>query len=210
MWATVSVEGTDAFDALSRSYAYVYQRPWRLLWYVAFAVFLAAVSMFVVKGFATAAIALGDWSVSWGLHKDKRTQIIPSAARPPVRPGDVAPTFTPPAPPAAAIPAPDVVTADTPPATEPSGLLRVARGGIVFWQGLWKAIAAGFQVGYVWVAGVGIYLLLRRDIDGAEMDEVYIGPEAEYGMPGLEDDAASGVPAVAANKPAQPGDTGPG
>ncbi len=27
MWATISVEGTDAFDALSRSYAYTYQRP---------------------------------------------------------------------------------------------------------------------------------------------------------------------------------------
>ena len=34
MWATVGVEGTDAFDALSRSYAYTYQRPLRLLWYV--------------------------------------------------------------------------------------------------------------------------------------------------------------------------------
>ena len=41
MWATVSVEGTDAFDALSRSYAYTYHRPWRLLWYVLFAGFLA-------------------------------------------------------------------------------------------------------------------------------------------------------------------------
>src|SRR5262249_19069875 len=36
MWATVSVEGTDAFDALSRSYAYTYQRPLKLLWYVLF------------------------------------------------------------------------------------------------------------------------------------------------------------------------------
>ena len=27
MWATISAEGTDAFDALSRSYAYTYQRP---------------------------------------------------------------------------------------------------------------------------------------------------------------------------------------
>ena len=36
MWATVSVEGTDAFDALSRSYAYMYHRPWRLLWYALF------------------------------------------------------------------------------------------------------------------------------------------------------------------------------
>ena len=60
MWATVSVEGTDAFDALSRSYAYVYHRPWRLLWYVMFSLFLAIVSMFVVKLFASSAIAPGQ------------------------------------------------------------------------------------------------------------------------------------------------------
>ena len=69
MWATVSVEGTDAFDALSRSYAYTYQRPLRLLWYVLFAALLAAVSMFVVKLFAASAIALGNWSVDWGLDE---------------------------------------------------------------------------------------------------------------------------------------------
>ena len=33
MWPTISSEGTDAFDALSRSYAYVYQRPLAYLLY---------------------------------------------------------------------------------------------------------------------------------------------------------------------------------
>ena len=70
MWATVGVEGTDAFDALSRSYAYTYQRPLRLLWYVLLAAILAAVSMFIVKLFATSAISLGNWSVSWGLDEE--------------------------------------------------------------------------------------------------------------------------------------------
>ena len=69
MWATVSVEGTDGFDALSRSYAYTYHRPWRLLWYVLFAGFLAVVSMFVVKLFASSAVTLGNWSIDWGLNE---------------------------------------------------------------------------------------------------------------------------------------------
>ena len=33
MWATISSEGTDSFDALSRSYAYVFQRPLHYLFY---------------------------------------------------------------------------------------------------------------------------------------------------------------------------------
>ena len=34
MWATISAEGTDSFDALSRSYAYTFQRPLHYLFYV--------------------------------------------------------------------------------------------------------------------------------------------------------------------------------
>ena len=76
MWATVSVEGTDAFDALSRSYAYIYHRPWRLLWYALFSLFLAIVSMFVVKLFASSAIALGNWSIDWGLDNPTMRSVV--------------------------------------------------------------------------------------------------------------------------------------
>ena len=45
MTATISTEGTDSFDALSRSYSYIYQAPWQFLWYnllaVAYGAFLA-------------------------------------------------------------------------------------------------------------------------------------------------------------------------
>ena len=33
MWGAISTEGTDSFDALSRSYSYVYQRPYHYLFY---------------------------------------------------------------------------------------------------------------------------------------------------------------------------------
>ena len=39
MWATISAEGTDSFDALSRSYAYMFQRPLHYLFYVVVAGF---------------------------------------------------------------------------------------------------------------------------------------------------------------------------
>ena len=38
MYATISAEGSDAFDGLSRSYSYVYDRPWHYLWYAVVAV----------------------------------------------------------------------------------------------------------------------------------------------------------------------------
>ncbi len=48
----------------------------------------------------------------------------------------------------------------------------------------------------MFVAAVGVYLLLRKDIDGAEMDEVYVEDEPEFGMPPLADDHVTGVPEV--------------
>ena len=206
MWSTVSVEGTDAFDALSRSYAYVFQRPLRLLWYVLFAGLLAALSMFVVKAFAGASIALGDWSVSWGLDQDTMGQVVASgAARDPL--------FEP-YPPETLAPPLDETSARGEPAEDPAEadieqrgwLERAGRGLIYFWKSLMAALAAGYQAGFLWVSAVGIYLLLRRDIDGAEMDEVYIDQDDDYGLPPLEEDAATGVPEVTPNGAVTPGD----
>lgn len=200
MWSTVSVEGTDAFDALSRGYAYTYQRPLRLLWYVVFAFFLAALSMFVVKLFAASAASLGDWSVSWGLDEDTMQTVVrqsgelpePMLAPPLSESGDAA----------------SAEEAPEPLPEQPGTMISVARGAVHFWKSLLAALTAGYQAGFLFVAAVGVYLLLRKDIDGAEMDEVYVEQEQDYGMPTLEGDPASGVPEVSPSDAAQPGDTG--
>src|SRR5436309_2487560 len=48
MYATVSTEGSDTFDALSRSYNYVFQSPWNYIWYGLVAVAYGAVLVFFV------------------------------------------------------------------------------------------------------------------------------------------------------------------
>ncbi|MCC7475857.1 MAG: hypothetical protein IT425_10705 [Pirellulales bacterium] len=206
MWATVGVEGTDAFDALSRSYAYTYHRPWRLLWYVAFAGFLAVASMFVVKVFASSAVALGNWSISWGLDESTYRRVVSprkeselaSPEVPKIRVG------------AAEGKAADGAKADADEAASdgPSGLETATRTVIGFWKSVVALVVAGYQAGYFWVSAVGIYLLLRRDIDGVQMSEVYIDEAEEFGLPALAADPATGVPEVAPNTPAVPGDSG--
>jgi hypothetical protein len=204
MWATVSVEGTDAFDALSRSYAYTYHRPWRLLWYVFFAGFLAVASMFVVKIFASSAILLGNWSVEWGLDEPTYRSVVATA------PQDVAP---PPPPKIEIVPGGGdkaAAVAPTEPPALPGELNSVQSGTrsiINFWKGLVAALVAGYQAGFLWVSAVGIYLLLRHDIDGVQINEVYIDQAEEYGIPPLTEDPATGVPEVSPRGPALPGDT---
>jgi hypothetical protein len=66
MWATISVEGTDSFDALNRTYAYVFQRPLRYLFYAIVAALIGWLGWFVVETFAASVIWLASWAASWG------------------------------------------------------------------------------------------------------------------------------------------------
>jgi hypothetical protein len=216
MFATVSVEGTDAFDALGSSYAYTYQRPLRLLWYVLLAVILAAVSMFIVKLFAASAISLGNWSISWGLDEPTyRAIVAPRGQTEKTSDATGVPPLALASPadgPTSESPSTDgpPTDADTNVATpaELSGMASVAATAIAFWKSLLGALAAGYQAGFLWVAAVGVYLLLRKDIDGAEMDEVYVEDEQDFGLPPLADDTATGVPEVNADAESRAGDTG--
>jgi len=66
MHAAISAEGSDSFDALSRSYSYVYQRPMHYLLYVVAAILLGTVGLIVVNLFAGTVEGLTAWGVSWG------------------------------------------------------------------------------------------------------------------------------------------------
>jgi hypothetical protein len=64
MTATISTEGTDSFDALSRSYSYVYQAPWQFLWYNFLALIYGVALVFFVGFMASLMVFLGKWGVS--------------------------------------------------------------------------------------------------------------------------------------------------
>jgi len=66
MWATISTEGTDSFDALSRSYAYIFQRPLQYLFYVVVAIAIGSLGWLLVTLFAAAVVWATYWAASWG------------------------------------------------------------------------------------------------------------------------------------------------
>jgi hypothetical protein len=63
MYATISAEGSDSFDALSRSYSYVYQAPWHYLWYGLVAVAYGVVVVFFVGLMGSLMVYLGKWGL---------------------------------------------------------------------------------------------------------------------------------------------------
>ena len=76
MWATISAEGTESFDALSRSYAYVFQRPIVYLFYLFVAALLGTVAWLLVSLFANEVLNLGNWGVSWGSGEERLRDVL--------------------------------------------------------------------------------------------------------------------------------------
>ena len=58
-------EGSDSFDALSRSYAYTFQRPLHYLFYAAVAGLFGWLERILVQNFAAAVISMTNWAASW-------------------------------------------------------------------------------------------------------------------------------------------------
>jgi len=79
MWATISAEGTDSFDALSRTYAYLFQRPLHYVFYAVVAGFLGWLGWILVENFAAGVVWMAYWAAGWG-SGDAQIQAIMSGS----------------------------------------------------------------------------------------------------------------------------------
>jgi hypothetical protein len=71
MWSTVAVERTDSFDAVSRGFAYLYQRPLHLLFYVVVASLLGMTAQAAVDLAVAATTAATNVAVSVGAGEER-------------------------------------------------------------------------------------------------------------------------------------------
>ncbi len=189
MWATISVEGTDSFDALSRSYAYTFQRPLQYLAYFLLTALLGALGMLVVGLFAWGTIVLTGWAASWLAGAQLAQATIAGHAGLGSSVGGLG------------------LASGTGAAGDLGSLGQAGLGLIGFWNNVAVTLAASFALSYFWTSTTAIYFLLRRHVDATELDEVYLPEEREpYGLPPLETDAAGVVGVADETSPPATGD----
>lgn len=80
MWATAAVERTDAFDALSRAWAYGFSRPLHLTFYVAVASLLGLLAETLVVLLVNWLVAGAEFGVAWGAGAARMQQLAAVAA----------------------------------------------------------------------------------------------------------------------------------
>lgn len=147
MVAAISTEGGDAFDGLSRSYSYVFNRPWYALFLVVCTVLYGSVLLYFVSGMVTLTVQMTTLSVETGMGSLEESKLLQGAPRhPAVRPAGT-----------------------TLPASPSIG--QTAAG---VWMRLLASIPTAFVFSFFWTMATIIYFLLRMREDATPLDEVYL------------------------------------
>jgi hypothetical protein len=184
----IACEGQDSFDAMSRAFAYVFQRPIHYFAYALIGILFSGFCWLIAFNVAQGTIHLAWWATSWGATStSKQTGLhsagpVSQATSPSVlRLEDVRP--------ATGLPG-NGESGDTAPAD------RVAMKLIRFWENAARTLAAAFLYGLFWSIASAAYLLLRKDLDNTEMDEIWLVDQRRtYELPPLKP-GDSGIPAV--------------
>jgi len=164
MHPTIGAEGSDAFDAISRSFSYVYSRPWRAAFYAVLATVYGVIVFTFVSLFAGLLLSFSRFCVAFwagGLYPGGLGEKISSMW-----------------------PQISVMNWQTWVATQDgyhalSGSMKGASFFLGFWVWLVLGLVWGFAVSYGYSALTIIYFLLRKNVDNTEFDEVYLEEEEE-------------------------------
>lgn len=157
-WVATSADNSDAFDAVSRAYSYVFQRPLHLLFYACVSVILGWLGWLLVAGIAAAVIQFSLWGVAWGLGTVRIQEL--SAMIQAEAAGEVAISSS---------------------ARAGASLIALFHGGV-------RLLVSAYLSSYLLVAASGIYLLVREHVDGKDPGDVFSNDEAVLDLPPWDSD----------------------
>lgn len=180
----IAAEGTDSFDAMSRAYNFILNKPWRLAFYgilgfiyarivltVVALVFVGAgriTNMFLAKGVGAKMASAGQLDLQQTIFGAGPSYLSGPLSRAGghIMGGNVYESFK--------------------AGGHPGGWL------IVFWQHILLAIFLAFAISFIYSLFTQIYLLMRKACDGTPFDEVYVEtPEEEEYEAAFETDEAA-------------------
>lgn len=189
MFPAVSVEGSDSFDAISRTYSYLYGKPWRYILYQLLGLGYIAACFFFVSRFALAMVSIVGRTVQFGMRGETEGVLEYALLGYQVK-ALLAPVynmfvsfFAGGAALLEGIGAPGFITSAYTHAFVPEKLfatglllpLRLQMTAVIvaiFLYGL-LGLVLGYLVSLVFSVQTTIYMLMRKAVDGTAMTEVY-------------------------------------
>lgn len=214
MYPTLSVEGdsSDTFDALSRSINYVYQAPWQYIWSWVVAIVYGAAVTFFVLFFVSLMVYVGKWAVGLpasAMYTDRKPEFLFIYAPESFGWKELllkeSPYEVKHVPEVSArgrkvdvyVPADPVKNAEARSTYWSYNTLGARMVGL--WLGLLFLMMLGFSYSFFWSAATVIYFQLRKKIDEADTDEVFLEedePEVPPAPPKLATPPAPATPST--------------
>ena len=167
MWPTIAVEGSDGFDALSRSCSYVGSRIWHVLFYTFVLLLYGAASFVLVRLVLMFTLKLAHRFTGLGMNLISSAELDGT--------GKLNAIWS--------MPAWSDLTLLPGPSSSPiwgsfaNGPLdateTLAYWLIAIWVFLTVSLLGAFVVNYFFCGSTQIYFLLRREVDATDYDDVY-------------------------------------
>jgi len=156
MYPTVAVEGSDSFDAISRSFSYVFARPWRMLFYTLVSIIYGGVCYLFVRFFIWMILAVTwffmTWFVSSKGHVGTTFPLMWPQPIDPLQTLTYRPNF-------------DAID---------NGSENMAAGLIWFYTHILIGLIGAFAISFYFSSNTLIYFLMRREVDATDLDDVYV------------------------------------
>jgi hypothetical protein len=155
MYPTIAVEGSDSFDAISRSFSYLYARPWRLGFYTAVAIAYGALTYLFVRYFIYLLLCI--------VHVFLGLFVVTRAA-------SLGPLFQ------TLWPSPASVGRLSYSVDWISLSLGERIGAVLisFWVYLAVYMLGAFTISFYFSVNTIIYYLMRHEVDQTELDDVHL------------------------------------
>jgi len=160
MYPTIAVEGSDSFDAISRSFSYVYARPWRMLFYSVVALAYGAITYLFVRLFIWLTLVLTHHFVGMGIFTaaDNTSDLLSAMWPSPLVHGRL--SYSPDYLPLAAG-------------------QKIGAFFIECWVMLFVSFLGAFAISLYFSANTIVYYLMRNEVDSTELDDVYLEQSEE-------------------------------
>ncbi|KPK86552.1 MAG: hypothetical protein AMJ81_00850 [Phycisphaerae bacterium SM23_33] len=163
MWPTIAVEGSDSFDSISRSFSYVWARPFRYGLYWLVAGVYGTICYLFVRLFAFLLLGATHCWAGWAMRLADRPQYAEGAGKLDVM--WARPTF-------------ECFHGPMQFEAMKNASEKAASVVLAFWVYVVSAVVLAFLVTFFFSAATNIYYLLRQKVDATDLDDVYV-EEAE-------------------------------
>jgi hypothetical protein len=180
MYPTIAVEGSDSFDAISRSFSYLYARPWRLGFYTLVSLIYGGLCYLFVRFFI--------YVMLWVTHFFAGLWFV-------YRADDTRPLFT------AMWPDPyaSIHLRYAVDYFSLGGAQSIGAFLLWMWVSLTIAMLGAFAISFYFSVNTVIYYLMRQEVDATELDDVYL----EHGEEEFTTDTLAGQQSPPAVTPAE-------